>query len=80
MKQNCVSELKRQLYEYTPSRASSHVSHHTSRNRMRGMLWRDLSMPANAAQRFTQLSSHQQRLNTVVSRVREAHLRSGQGD
>jgi hypothetical protein len=44
------------------------------------MLWRDLSTPVNATQRFTRLSSHQQRLNTVVSRVREVHLRSGRGD
>jgi hypothetical protein len=44
------------------------------------MLWRDLSTPANATQRFTPLPSLQLRLNTVVSRVREAHLRSGQGD
>jgi hypothetical protein len=44
------------------------------------MLWRDLSTPVNDTQRFTQLSSLQQRLNTVVSRVREAHLRGGLGD
>jgi hypothetical protein len=44
------------------------------------MLWRELSTLLNATQRFTQLSSLQQRLNTVVSRAREAHLRVGQGD
>ena len=47
---------------------------------MRGMQKFDLSAPTNATQRFTRLSSHQLRLNTVVSRVREAHVRSGQGD
>jgi len=40
----------------------------------------DLCAPVNGTHRFTPLSSLQLRLNTVVSRAREAHLRGGQGD